>query len=109
MAKIIVLLTIFAFLLAPSVVWAAQGGQPGPSDNAYEKANDNARFKRGKDGKPIREKELKKVKNQKGQASEAEIKADDSADDAAAAEVQGAGAGQVGKDKTTPEKPKKKN
>lgn len=108
MAKIIVFLTIFAFLLAPSAVWAAQGGQPSPSDKAYEKANDNARFKRGEDGKPIKEKETKKVKKQKGQASEAEINADDSTDDAAAAEVQGAGAGQVGKDKTMPEKPKKK-
>ena len=36
-------------LTAPLQVFAAKGGEPGPSDRAWERASDNASFKRGYD------------------------------------------------------------
>jgi len=107
MAKIILFLTTIAFLLAPSAVWAAQGQPPRPSDKAYENADENARFKRGEDGKLAKEREKSKVNKQKSKGTETEIEVDESTDDAKAVEDQDAGAEQGGQHKSKPEKPKK--
>ena len=48
MKKILIaLLASAAILLLPLQVHAAKGGEKGPSDRAYERASDNASFKRG--------------------------------------------------------------
>lgn len=49
MRTFIAMLVIICFVAAPLSSFAAKGGKKGPDDNAYEHANDNAKFKR--DGK----------------------------------------------------------
>ena len=44
---LIALITSMAVLLLPLHVLAGKGGEKGPGDRAYERANDNASFKRG--------------------------------------------------------------
>ena len=44
---LIALLTSMAVLLLPLHALAGKGGEKGPGDRAYERANDNASFKRG--------------------------------------------------------------
>jgi len=46
MKTFIAMLVIVCFAVAPMTSLAAQGGKKGPDDNAYEHANDNAKFKR---------------------------------------------------------------
>ena len=49
----VALLTILFIACLPMQSYAAKGGEKGPSDRAYERASDNASFKRegGKTGK----------------------------------------------------------
>ena len=49
MKSFIAMLVIVCFAVAPMTALAAQGGKKGPNARAYEKADDNAKFKR--DGK----------------------------------------------------------
>ena len=44
---LIALVTSMAVLLLPLHALAGKGGEKGPGDRAYERANDNASFKRG--------------------------------------------------------------
>ena len=46
---LIAFITSVAVLLLPLQSIAGKGGEKGPSDRAYERANDNASFKRGGD------------------------------------------------------------
>ena len=52
MKHLTIALIIGIFLCSGSVVFAAKGGQKGPSERAYERANENAAFKRDKDWAP---------------------------------------------------------
>ena len=49
MNRIVLLLIALVFSFATVRVFAAPGGQKGPSDKAYEQANENAKFKRDAD------------------------------------------------------------
>ena len=52
MKYLVLVLMIGIFLFSTPVVFAAKGGQKGPSERAYERANENAAFKRDKDWAP---------------------------------------------------------
>ena len=45
----IALISILLAIALPAQILAAKGGEKGPSDRAWERANDNASFKRGED------------------------------------------------------------
>ena len=51
--RFVALLTTLSIVCIPTQSFAAKGGEKGPSDRAYERASDNASFKRegGKPGK----------------------------------------------------------
>jgi hypothetical protein len=49
--RLVALLTTLSIVCLPMQSYAAKGGEKGPSDRAYERASDNASFKR-EDGKP---------------------------------------------------------
>jgi hypothetical protein len=65
MKKLIIFLVVGIFLLTGSPVFAAKGGGKGPSDRAYERANENARFKRDENWQPGADSEKKEGKKQK--------------------------------------------
>ena len=44
--RLVALLTILSIACLPMQSYAAKGGEKGPSDRAYERASDNASFKR---------------------------------------------------------------
>ena len=46
MKRIITILVIACFVLAPITATAGRGGKKGPDDSAYEHASDKAKFKR---------------------------------------------------------------
>jgi len=46
MKRWIAMLVVVCFLGVPMSSFAAKGGKKGPADKAYEKADDNAKFKR---------------------------------------------------------------
>lgn len=66
-----IILAIFV-AIAPVTSYAAKGGKKGPSDKAYEKASDNASFKReeGKGKKEKKQKKEGKEKKDKNQTKE---------------------------------------
>ncbi len=67
MKKWIAVLTIVGFVLSPMTVIAkrGKGKGPSPSDKAYEKANENAKFLRDEDGAKGKGKQ-ERGKKQKG-------------------------------------------
>ena len=86
MKKFVVFLMVCAFALTGSFAFAAKGGKKGPSEEAYEHANEHARFKRdqdwqpgekGKKGKKKHHKKHKKNKSKK-QSKKADDKAQSS-------------------------------
>ncbi|GEM_PF-3057371 len=62
MARIIAILVVVCFVCAPMSSFAAKGGKKGPADKAYEKADDNAKFKRDDSSEDIDETPKKKRK-----------------------------------------------
>lgn len=62
MKKVIAMLVVFCFLGVPMSSFAAKGGKKGPAGKAYEKADDNAKFKRDNLSEDIDKKPKKKRK-----------------------------------------------
>ncbi len=68
MRRIISIVVGFCLLFSVQASFAATGGEKGPGDRAYERANDNASFLREnakKEKKEKKEKAEKKTKNEK--------------------------------------------
>jgi hypothetical protein len=70
MKLLISLIAMLGVLACPATVLAAKGGKKGPDDHAFDNANENASFKRGKkdwdnkldiDDRDIDDKDLKKL------------------------------------------------
>lgn len=88
MRAFIAVLVIVCFVVAPLPSFAAKGDKSGPSDNAFEQADDNAKFKRDgqlnqvgdqdqdKDQDKDNEKEKKKKKKKKKQKGKGKNRAD---------------------------------
>jgi hypothetical protein len=64
MKSFIAMLVIVCFAVAPMTALAAQGGKKGPDAKAYEKADDNAKFKRDGQGDETGDKDIDKDKDQ---------------------------------------------
>lgn len=68
MKSVIGVLALLGILAFPSQLLAGKNDDKGPNENAYEHANENARFKRGDDWK--QDKELKLDKTDKAEDKE---------------------------------------
>jgi hypothetical protein len=64
MKSFIAMLVIVCFAVAPMTALAAQGGKKGPNAKAYEKADDNAKFKRDGQGDEAGDKDMDMDKDQ---------------------------------------------
>ena len=71
MKTVIVLLVAVCFVAAPLTTFAGKGGTKGPSAKAYEKADDNASFKRDGEAEETGE-QYKKKNRQRVEAAEGE-------------------------------------
>lgn len=63
MKRIVFILIVSIFLCHGLIAEAAKGGQKGPSERAYEQANDNAAFKRDENWAPGKPKDKHKKKH----------------------------------------------
>lgn len=72
MKRIVALLVAVCFVATPLTTYAGKGGAKGPSDKAYENADDNAKFKRPGDveetGEEYKKKKRKRVEAVEGEA-----------------------------------------
>jgi Ni/Co efflux regulator RcnB len=71
MKTIVALLVAVCFVIMPVTTLAGKGGRKGPSAKAYEKADDNANFKRQEDAEETDE-QYQKNKRKRVEAMEGE-------------------------------------